>query len=183
LALALGCIGGLAVLQLLGLQSHLALLHGLGLGSLLHGHLLSLLGVHARPKAARAIGGLFLATDAGGVDKVVRGTISREEHGWRHDGLLRLVEVHAHFGVNVDSRRPAVAEAAVHVHVDTRVEAVHHLRVHGQVVNASEREADLLLVLVVVVARSIEVLTLLRLVEGREGTPVLACRLRRDIRA
>ena len=70
LALALGCVGGLAVLLLLGLQSHLTLLHSLSLGSLLHGHLLSLLGVHAGPKATIAAGGLFLATKCGGVDKV-----------------------------------------------------------------------------------------------------------------
>jgi hypothetical protein len=59
-----------------------------------------------------------------------------------------------------------IAEATVHVHVDARVEAVHHLRLHGHAVDASEREADLLLVLGVVVAGAIEDLALLGLVEG-----------------
>lgn len=183
LALALGCIGGLAVLLLLSLQLHLALLHGLSLGSFLHGDLLGLLRVHTRPDTAD-VRWLVLADNGVGVDKVCGRAVSGEIHGWRHGGGLRLVEVHAHLSVHVDTGRPAAAaEAAVHVHVDARVEAVHHVRVHRQVLDASEGEADLLLVLVVVVARAVEVLALFGLIEGREGVPVLAGRLRCGIRA
>lgn len=186
LALALGCIGGLAVLLLLRLQLHLTLLHSLGLGSLLHGKLLRLLRVHARPKASDIARRLLLATEGGRVDKVGRGSVvavGREKHGRRHGGLLGLVEVHAHLRVDVNTRRPAIAKASLHVHVDSRVEAIHHLGLHGHALDASEREADLLLVLVVVVARSVEVLALLGLVEGREGVPVLVCGLGSSIGA
>lgn len=167
LALALGCIGGLAVLLLLGLQLHLTLLHGLSLGGLLHGNRLSLLRVHARPKAADIAGTcLFLASQSVWVDKVGRRAVVGEEDGWRHGGLGRLVKVHSHVGVHVDAGGPAAAEAGVHVHVDARVEAVDDLRLHRHALDAPKRQANLLLVLGVVMAGSVEVLALLGLVEG-----------------
>jgi hypothetical protein len=167
LALALGGIGGLAILLLLGLQLHLTLLHGLGLGGLLHGDLLSLLRVHARPKAADiARTCLFLATKSVWVDKVGGRAVVGEEDGWRHGGLLGLVEVHSHVGIHIDTSSPSASEAGIHVHVDTRIEAVHHLRLHGHALYASERQANLLLVLGVVMTRAVEVLALFGLVEG-----------------
>lgn len=187
LALVLGSIGSLAVLLLLSLQLHLTLLHRLSLSSLLHGDLLSLLRVHARPETTDIAGRLILAAKGVWVDKGSRravGVARREKHGWRHGGGLGLVEVHTHLGIHVDTRRPATGESGVHVHVDSRVEAIHHLRlVHGHALEASNGQADLLLVLGVVVARAIEVLALLGLVEGRKRVPVLASRLRRGIRA
>jgi hypothetical protein len=174
LALAVGSIGGLAVLLLLGLQFHLTLLHGLSLGGLLHGNLLSLLRVHARPKTAHVAGTcLFLASKSVWIDKVGRWAVVGEEDGWRHGGLLRLVEVHSHVGIHVDTSGPAASKAGIHVHVDARVEAVHHLRLHGHALDASKRQTDLLLVLGVVMTGTIEVLALLWLVIGREGVPVL----------
>jgi len=167
LALVLGGIGGLAVLLLLGLQLHLALLHGLCLGGLLHGDLLSLLRVHARPKTADvARTCLFLATESVWVDEVGRRAVVGEEDGWRHSGLLGLIEVHSHISIHIDTSSPSASKAGVHVHVDTRVEAVHHLRLHGHALDASERQANLLLVLGVVMTRAVEMLALLRLVEG-----------------
>jgi hypothetical protein len=167
LALALGGIGGLAVLLLLGLQLHLALLHGLGLGGLLHGDLLGLLGVHAGPKTADiARTCLFLATESVWVDKVGRWAVVGEEDGWWHGGLLGLVEVHPHVGIHVDTSGPSASKPGIHVHVDARVEAVHDLRLHGHALDASERQADLLLVLGVVMTRAVEVLALFGLVEG-----------------
>ena len=177
LALALGGIGGLAVLLMLGLQLHLTLLHSLGLGGLLHGHLLSLLRVHARPKTADVAGTcLFLATESVGVDKVGSRAVVGEKDGWRHGGglgLVRLVEIHSHVGVDIDAGSPSAAKAGVHVHVDARVEAVDDLRLHGHALDASQRQTDLLLVLVVVMTGTVEVLALLGLVKGRDGVPVL----------
>lgn len=71
LALALAAVGGLAVLLLLSLQLHLALVNGLRLRSLLHGSLLSLLRVHARPETADIARRFLLAAHGGRVDEVV----------------------------------------------------------------------------------------------------------------
>jgi hypothetical protein len=166
LALALGRIGGLAVLLLLCLELHLALLHGLSLGGLLHGNLLSLLRVHAGPKTANIAGTcLFLATESVWVDKVGRRAVVGKENGWRHGGLLRLVEVHSHVGIHVDTGGPAASKAGIHVHVNARVETIHHLRLHGHALDASKRQTNLLLILGVVMARAVEVLALLGLVK------------------
>ena len=123
--------------------------------------------MHAGPETADIAGtSLFLATQSVWVDKVGGRAVVGEENWWRHSSLGRLVEVHSHVGIHVDASGPAASVAGVHVHVDARVEAVDDLRLHGHALDASERQADLLLVLVVVMARAVEVLAFLGLVEG-----------------
>ena len=116
LALALRAVGSLAVLRMLGLELHLSLLDGVDLGSLLHGGLLCLLRVHARPQAANVAGLLFLAANAVRVDESLSLAVvvgRWEEHG-RYGGLI---EVHVHVRVHVDPRVPAIAKP-IKAHID-----------------------------------------------------------------
>lgn len=152
LAVVLGSIGDLAVLGVLSLEFHLALLNSLGLGSLLHGSLLSLLAVHAGPQTTNIAGWLLVATNAVRVDKV-GSVIAGEEHG-RHG--CRAVEVHGHIGIEINARVPAETRAEVRL-ANAGVEAV----VLWHVGHAAYREANLLFELSIVVARAIELLTLL----------------------
>ena len=176
--LALLAIIRLAVLRMLGLQLHLTLLQTLHASCLLHSGMLGLRRVHARPQTADIARQLFLAADAVRVDEVVGlGVVvgCREEHG-RHRGL-RVVEVHVHVGIHVDARRPAT-ETRLEPHVaNTGAVSIVHRRHIGR---AANRQTDLLLVLVIIMAGPTEALTLLLLIEGRDGAPVLACRLRRS---
>lgn len=163
-------IGHLTVLGMLGLEFELSLLHGLVLGRLLHGGLLGLLRMHARPETPDIADGFLLTTDGVGVDVSVAGVVGRggwKEHGGHGSGGgVVVVEVHAHLGVHVNAGREA-AEAAVEAEVtNARVVAIEHgWLAHGHVGHAADRQADLLLVLVVVMARAFEVLALLVLVE------------------